>query len=144
MKKVITLAFAFIILFSLSACSNSVEDIYGYWKSEKVLPGSGKYEVFIITENSIGRNEINLKNITFSKEDDIWVTSEYEKAFGVSVKYGFKILDKDTLEAFTCLADKQGNKINPRGIFKRITKEEAEKIITKNSSWIKPSVKSPF
>ncbi len=140
MKKIITLALTFMVLISLFACSSSPNEVYGYWKSEKKLDiWSGTPECFIISENSIEQDTKKYTNTTLANDNGIWVTNELEHIFGVPVKYGFKLIDKNTLEVFT-VVDK---KFEQRGIYKKTSEEDLKNIISSKQVKLK-SHADPF
>lgn len=140
MKKIITLALTFITLLSLFACSSSPNEIYGYWKSEKKLDiWSGTSECFAISENSIEQDTKKYTNITLTNNNGIWVSNELELMFGLPVKYGFKLIDKNTLEVFTVVE----NKFEQRGIYKKTSEEDVKNIISSKEVELK-SHADPF
>lgn len=118
------LVFTFIALFSLTACG-SPDELYGYWKSEKnkeIL--SGRAVVLAINEGTFSVGKQKFQDIAFEKKGDLWTTGELTKVLGVSISYSFKVIDKNTIEAF----ENNDKKVIDKGKFIRITKEEAEEI----------------
>lgn len=141
MKKIVTLVFIFITLFSLTACG-SPDELYGYWKSEKETDFfSGQPKIMVINENTFKMGKDTFRDIALEKDGDLWTTGELAKVFGASISYSFKIVDTDTLELFENI-DKQ---VKSRGKYIRITEKEAEEIFNKKPrSIVRPSVNDPF
>lgn len=128
------------MLISLFACSSSPNEVYGYWKSEKKLDlWSGTSECFIISENSIEQDTKKYTNTTLTNDNGIWVSNELEHIFGLPVKYGFKLIDKNTLEVFTVVE----KKFEQRGIYKKTSEEDVKNIISSKQVKLK-SHADPF
>ncbi len=140
MKKIITLFFSFIIFISLSACSEKPDELYGYWKRKVGFTKSG-YEVLTIAPDKIGVGKKLYDVGEISKQNDLWIFTlpEFHEQ-GLLVNYGVKVIDNNTIERFEIIE----NHSKSIGKYIRITKEEAEEIVTKPSSIRKPSVNDPF
>lgn len=129
------------VLISLTACFDSPDKLYGYWKSEKETEFfSGRPVVLTINKGTFSVGKQKFKDITLEKKGDLWNTNELTKVLGVSISYSFKIVDNDTIEAF----ENNDKKVIEKGKYIRITQKEAEEIAN-YSDWKKIQSKpDPF
>ncbi len=121
MKKFFTLLISFTLLFMLTACSNSPDELYGSWKSEKQINlFTNKPTTLTIAKNTLRYNKDNYKDVTYSEDDGLWTTNELAKIFGISISFSFKVIDNNTIEVFI----NEDKKVISKGKFMRIDQAE--------------------
>ncbi len=123
MKKITMLLCVFMSLFTISACSNSIENVYGYWKAEKAkdVTRGGEF-LLAINEKEIVIKQTSrtIKNIEQENGTFIFDVNDF-------IKYMITPIDKNTIEYAEVLM----NEKKSLGKFVRISKEEYETIKNK-------------
>lgn len=114
MKKIIVLLLSFMFFTSMTACSESPDKLYGYWKNERYK--------FMINENNFEFNKHLYPNITLTKKGELWTTNEIGKFLGASCSYSFKLIDDNTVETLENI----GTEVKNIGKYTRITKQDYE------------------
>lgn len=124
MKKIIVLLFSFILLTSLTACFESPDKLYGFYKNldDKQLDFWGRIETLSITQDKIQLSDwdFTAEIIKTDKQKNTWVITGKGRYGEIVVK--IEIIDENTIKYMYKDDEKSVRK------FIKITEEEFNKL----------------
>lgn len=124
MKKIIVLLFSFILLSFVTACSESPEKLYGFYKNlnDKQLDPLGRIETLSITKDKIKLSGWDFASdiIKIDKQKNTWLITK-KSWFGENI-IKIEVLDENTIKYMYEDDEKSVRK------FIKITEEEFNKL----------------